>query len=64
MACRCGERGQGIRRAVQAVKRGEVREAVREIGEVRRTLVEDAHNGDLVRAGAARLAAIRARQGR
>ncbi len=59
MACRCSERAQGIRRAVNAVKRGEVSDAAREIVAVGESLAQDVRSGDLRKAGLQRLAQMR-----
>ena len=59
MGCRCRERTDALRRATAALKRGEVREAVADVGYVGRTMVEDARSGDLRRAAQQRLGELK-----
>jgi hypothetical protein len=64
MGCRCRERAEALRVAARAAARGEIRDAVRELSLVSRTLREDVRNGELARAALARLAIMRRRNGR
>lgn len=59
MGCRCQERGEALRRAAASAARGEIRDVVRELSFVGRTLNEDRRSGELARAAVARLAVLR-----
>lgn len=59
MGCRCGERTEALRNAGNALRRGEVRTAIRQGGFVGRTLIEDTRSGALRQAAKDRLAQLR-----
>lgn len=59
MGCRCTERAADLNRAVDSIKRGEVKAAAHAVGHAGRTLVEDVKSGAIKRAIGARLATMR-----
>jgi len=64
MGCRCNERKAMIMKAMSEAMRGDVRQVVSSASFVGRTLAQDARSGELRRAAAQQLAALKARRPR